>query len=617
MAEPSTIWNETVLEKLTEITREKKFNFEAAAAEMIVYCSSVDTNIPVDTITAHECRRQFSASYLGMPEPAACDARKSSSNKAVEKFLSTEFSFDQAMEFVNQLQLDSLSRQEEVFRRVLDTLDSTGTDRKSAAEISSGHEVGEDILAAWRARKAKEEEGRVQAQKARAAREEQAALEAQRHRLARRFEADSEDAEGINPLEHLDNANSSSSSSSSSNSNGGAAVASEGIIPFGESKQVLQPGHPIYSVPETDQDAYLTQHFKMNDFVNSDEFNSILESLEAELDAQAQAKKKSGTGRGGKKTQAHGQVGGEMDDEEVEEEEEEESELGEILKYLDSCDNIPNAGRGAGADDVIPDPSDVSEVFMQNALSNMQNISNMKAAISANANAKRAMSAAQNNSNNNNSNDSNSAVADKKSLTSLQLPVPAGIASVIVPESSSRVLPPQPPPVVTAAAHPTAPAVVAPTTAPPRSRRVIETILDDSDDSSAEEEEEEELEQDEQEEQTEGQGQGRNRSKDSRAAQQRKWRDSRSKLKSGADAAKAEAEASGATASSVSNEQVVWGGGGASTRDTAAGLQQRQIVSKCKSFRFRCLRLLYSCLSLYLYASSYVCACVRFCITIS
>jgi len=491
------IWSEAVLEKLTTLTRASKFNFDAVAAEMGAYCSSVGSDIPIGSITAQECRRQFSASYLGVSEPAACDARKPN-NKAVEEFLGTDFTFDEAMAFVDQLQHDSLNRQEEVFKRVLNALDAGGSDRKSADDISSHQEVGADVLSAWRARKQRDEESRVKKEKERVQREEEAVLEAQRVRLARRYETNSEDAQGINPLEHLDNPES-------------------GLVAGLESKMVLQNGDPIFSVPETDQDAYLTQHFKMTDFVNSDEFSAILDSLERDLDAQAEAKSR---------RRKEG-VGGAMGEEE-EEEEAGESELGEILKYLDSCDNLPTAARGATADEVIADPTDINEVFMQNALSNMQNISNMQTAISANVAAKRAVvgSAEQ----------AVSDSADKKTVSALQLPVPAGVASVAV-------APPQPP----------APSAAPSSTQP---RRVIETILDDSDSDE-----------------------------DDVAAQQRKWRESRNKLKSGAEAAKVEAGGVSAVASAPAQ---VWGGGGASTKNTAAGLQQRQVVSKCKSLIALC-----------------------------
>ena len=136
---------------------------------------------------------------------------QSATSRAVEAFLQTDYTFDDAIEFSQKLQSESYARQEEIFNRVFLALQSEGAIGKGETNLA---DMPPDILSAWNERKQKNAKETQRKLRLKMENEERIVLEAQRERLLRRFDPDSEDSQGIDPFA-TSNDNSSSSSSSS------------------------------------------------------------------------------------------------------------------------------------------------------------------------------------------------------------------------------------------------------------------------------------------------------------------------------------------------------------------------------------------------------------------
>lgn len=306
-----TLWKAVVLEQLTVITREKQFAFDQVALSMQKFCTENSVDIPFTSITPEECRRQFSASYLGTDEPEVCDAR-SDTAIAVDEFLQTNYTFDEAMEFAEKLQADSYARQESIFTRVFESLEGEGG-FVGGGEVSVP--IAPDVLAAWNERKSRSEREAQQKLKLKLEQEERIFLDAQRERLLHRFDPDSEDAQGVDPLAR-------------STRRAGSATGADADDKSNHSEDSFEDD--LDSKFMTDNDLYLQNNFKIHDFVNSDEFEVILEVLEKELASQPDGKTEGGEGSKKDSTES--------------------SELGDVLKYLDTMSAI-SASRARDEDE--------------------------------------------------------------------------------------------------------------------------------------------------------------------------------------------------------------------------------------------------------------------------
>ena len=129
--------------------------------------------------------------------PAAWIALGSFSSLALLSDENIPTTIQDALDFQKQLNLNAMEQKKEIFSRVLNSLSG---DDNLAATMTLSKEITEIL----EERKLQEEEKRIIEEKERKEKEMDDYLKQQKERLSLRFNPDSEDSQGINPLADID-----------------------------------------------------------------------------------------------------------------------------------------------------------------------------------------------------------------------------------------------------------------------------------------------------------------------------------------------------------------------------------------------------------------------------
>lgn len=249
----SHAWKESEIERLRSITRECQFDFDLVATRYRNELEANGAEHHASVITASLCREVFAADF----EPhfvASIAVRSESEVPSVPMGSGTTMSsmgFHEAMDLVEKHRQESLAMQEEVFRRVHESLGG------ASGELSADFELPVDVASAWSARQSKREADLRKRETARRKREENMLLGRQREQLRNRFAEGSEDAEGVDPLQRT----------------------TAGTTITGSLQHQYHHTAAAAESPMAPRERELVENFRMNDFLESDQFLEILESL--------------------------------------------------------------------------------------------------------------------------------------------------------------------------------------------------------------------------------------------------------------------------------------------------------------------------------------------------
>jgi hypothetical protein len=198
-----TEWPEELFELLSLTTRQTKFDFAITSETITKYCQERNHLISwVGKITETSCRKKFSflisnaekqkkkTSSLPTPPtpPLATNLLNDTSNNE-------NLSFDDMMDLISLQEVENMKRKEATFNRVLSSLGCAPSSEMLTAspefsmiqQIVEENKIKKDLELARKEKAAKEQEERI-------------SLENDREMLRRRFEINSVDSEGINPL---------------------------------------------------------------------------------------------------------------------------------------------------------------------------------------------------------------------------------------------------------------------------------------------------------------------------------------------------------------------------------------------------------------------------------
>lgn len=270
--------NEGVLDAIKRLTRTHQYDFDRVSNElneMIASGKHPEWGAATQCYSSDDCRLTFSAAYKAAAakkrESQPSKAKPTSPPKNVKKIIESIETFADAVKFEQDLARESKEKREEIFQRVMSTFQDLGID--TGGEDRPKFELPADIMYALSEQERKREMERERAERIERERKEKMEIEEARARLRSRFDEGSEDAEGIDPLAHLND------------------KPREPELPMTQEELLYE------AAPSIPIDAILF----------SDEFEEALASIEKELEQTAASKSDDGT----------------------------VSELGEVLAFLD------------------------------------------------------------------------------------------------------------------------------------------------------------------------------------------------------------------------------------------------------------------------------------------
>lgn len=302
-------WNQTVLSLLVKTTRELKFDWNAVAKKL-------SQDVPGMTFTAVNCRQQYAKEYSKNtkeePTPIASNTvsveTTSSSSTKVEWKSYDDLSLEELIEHVNKKEAEMNTRKEEIFQRVLNSLG--GSEQQSNLPSTPlndefNREIEEVKRKYFDSVQQKEIE-KLNKQQLAYDQQEKINLENERLKLKKRFDTDSVDNIGENPLaDTLDTINSSSGSSNATITTASAlsvqdsaalsqllgnSVLSAGANDKKLFNSLINPSVVGKPGSNTEEEVPLDLPTDLEGILMNDQFDIILSEIEKELDSLSQDK---------------------------------------------------------------------------------------------------------------------------------------------------------------------------------------------------------------------------------------------------------------------------------------------------------------------------------------
>lgn len=265
-------WTPALVGYLRSVTRELKFDWNAIADNVRVFADQ--ENLSGISVTPAECRKWFASDYhvtvTSINAPGHSFSAEASEQEVQLKISAAtnydDMSMDELVAHVEATELQMKQRKEEIFGRVLSSLGGNAANIDSTVAFNAITNVT-TIKETERLKKIAFAE--EQAEKVR--------LECERELLKRRFDADSADGVGEDPLAHL---------------SGDTAAG----FKYGDSGNLHKAGEKVSAeldfIDSMPYDPNVSA--ALENFMETDEFEVMLSELEREIDAMAPSKGEGG-----------------------------------------------------------------------------------------------------------------------------------------------------------------------------------------------------------------------------------------------------------------------------------------------------------------------------------
>ena len=200
--------NEGIIDAIKQLTKEHVYDFKKvsdALNDLIASGKHPEWGPTTQSYTSDECRLAFSAVYKAAAEKKRASQPPKAKNRTpmrnVSKVIDTIETFADAVKFEEELVRESREKREEIFERVAKTFRDLGIENcgEGAPEV----ELPADVMYAINEQEKKRKEEKERMERIEQERKDRKEIEEARARLRSRFDEGSEDAEGIDPLAHL------------------------------------------------------------------------------------------------------------------------------------------------------------------------------------------------------------------------------------------------------------------------------------------------------------------------------------------------------------------------------------------------------------------------------
>ena len=250
--------------------RDSKFDFRNAASLVNKAIENGEVPSHQNKVTEKEVREIFAAEFDGNDNQNT--KKKSNDTSSSLALLSDEnipTTIQDALDFQKQLNLNAMEQKKEIFSRVLNSLSG---DDNLAATMTLSKEITEIL----EERKLQEEEKRIKDEKERKEKEMDDYLKQQKQRLLSRFNPDSEDSQGINPLADID----AYENQPKNDNDNGMLLLNPNSSSEVHSGMIDMNNNNINNDDDVD---IATNVFQINDLLANPAFDAVLEEVEAQL----------------------------------------------------------------------------------------------------------------------------------------------------------------------------------------------------------------------------------------------------------------------------------------------------------------------------------------------
>lgn len=247
-----------ILEFIRKTTRLVQFNFDEVAKiinSSEIYQQYQERNGKYHEMTPKECREIFANDYNSYVSTSAAVEKKVESGKTrgIQEIEQEPKSLNDVLEFHERMRKENDRKIDQIFKRVLGVLETTEkVSLNDNDEVVIAHRQRIEIQESERQRKILLEEEQREIE----------VFETQRAKLKKRFDLDSEDAEGIDPL----------------------AQRSEGLSSFLSQIKNLEHEEDDITAHVPHQ---LSAAFDIEALLNTAEFDQLLSSIERDLDEKS------------------------------------------------------------------------------------------------------------------------------------------------------------------------------------------------------------------------------------------------------------------------------------------------------------------------------------------
>lgn len=194
-----SIWDSQSITHLRKVTRQSKFDFALVCNMMKTYFSEVNKTGIESSVSVDICRRIFAGDYYSDSTPPAVRP-KEEAVKTQPSLADENLSYNQIMEIIQLKEEENSKKQEKVFNRVLSSLKNFDDDPVSTELKKQIEQDTSQILSVMEERRKEKLAERKRQQAILEEKEEQRQLQRQREALKSRYEDNSEDSKGIDPL---------------------------------------------------------------------------------------------------------------------------------------------------------------------------------------------------------------------------------------------------------------------------------------------------------------------------------------------------------------------------------------------------------------------------------